>query len=172
MAPRASCNKNTPILPAKLVAWSHLAIDESMMPYRGNSSHTVKMKNKPISEGYKVWVRGDQGYVWYFLWYSCVTGTESIPKKGQLVNLPVPFRPVHLASTFATVIQLAAQLRSSGAAVLGMTTAYSLDQTIWRERKRPALTSTNAHIVRPVFGDAVKKWLEIPLAIDEYNHCS
>jgi hypothetical protein len=51
-----------------------------------------------------------------------------------------------------------------------MTTAYTLHQTIWRERKRPALTSINAHIVRPVFGDAVKKWLEIPLAIDEYNH--
>jgi hypothetical protein len=228
---------------------SHLAIDESMIPYRGNSDHTVKMKNKPISEGYKVWVLGDQGYVWYFLWYSCVTGTECVPKKGQLVNLPIPFRPVYLASTFATVIQLAAQLRSSGAeftprarvhclfldnlflnqdvclallalnivcmgttrknahgmsprlvamknqnrglvwnsisgevvenvlqflwqdnnTVLAMTTAYSLDQTIWRERKRPALTSTNAHIVRPVFGDAVKKWLQIPLAIDEYN---
>ena len=94
---------------------SHLAIDESMIPYRGNSSHTVKMKNKPISEGYKVWVLGDHGYVWYFLWYSCVTGTEGIPKKGQLVNLPVPFRPIHLATTFATVIELAAQLRSSGA---------------------------------------------------------
>ena len=54
--------------------------------------------------------------------------------------------------------------------VLAMTTAYFLDQAVWRERKRPALTSTNAHIVRPVFGDSVKKWLEIPLAIDEYNH--
>ena len=54
--------------------------------------------------------------------------------------------------------------------VLGMTTAYSLHQTVWRERKRPALTSTNAYIVRPVFGDAVRKWLQIPLAINEYNH--
>ena len=51
-----------------------------------------------------------------------------------------------------------------------MTTAYSLYQTVWRERRRPALTSTNAYIVRPVFGDAVKKWLQIPLAIDEYNY--
>jgi hypothetical protein len=55
-------------------------------------------------------------------------------------------------------------------AVLGMTTAYSITQTIPRLRKRPALTSTNARIVRPVFGDAVRKWLDIPLAIDEYNH--
>jgi hypothetical protein len=51
-----------------------------------------------------------------------------------------------------------------------MTTAYTLHQTIWRERKRPALTSTNTYIVRPIFRDAVKKWLEILLAIDEYNH--
>ena len=54
--------------------------------------------------------------------------------------------------------------------VLAMTTAYSLNQTIWRERKRPALISTNTYIIRPVFGDAVKKWLEILLTINEYNH--
>jgi hypothetical protein len=42
---------------------SHLAIDESMIPFRGNSSHTIKMKNKPIKEGFKAWVLGDEGYV-------------------------------------------------------------------------------------------------------------
>jgi hypothetical protein len=207
-----------------------------MIPFRGNSDHTVKIKNKPISEGYKVWVLGDHGYVWSFLWYSCETGTEGILKKGELVTLCVPFKPIRFATTFATVIQLATQLRSSvpdsvisrvhclfldnlflnqdvclallalnitcmgttrknaqgmsprlitmkkqnrglvwnsgsgevienvlqflwqdNNTVLAMTTAYSLDETIWRERKRPAITSTNAHIVRPVFGDAVKK---------------
>ena len=56
-------------------------------------------------------------------------------------------------------------------AVLGMTTAFRLkDETIWSYRKRPAPTSTNAHIVRPVFGDLVRKWLRIPLVIDQYNH--
>jgi hypothetical protein len=54
--------------------------------------------------------------------------------------------------------------------VLGMTTAYSIKETIPRLRKRPALTSTNARIVRPVFSDAVRKWLNILLAIDAYNH--
>jgi Transposase IS4 len=33
---------------------SHLAIDKAMIPFRGNSEHTVKMKNKPIKEGFKV----------------------------------------------------------------------------------------------------------------------
>ena len=89
---------------------SHLAIDESMIPYRGRSNHTVKMKNKPIPEGYKVWVLAEQGYIWSFLWYSAVTGTEGIPKKGDLIDLPVPFRSIRHATTFATVIRLAQHL--------------------------------------------------------------
>ena len=55
-------------------------------------------------------------------------------------------------------------------AVLGITTAYSLEILVERLRTRPSLTSTNAHIVRPVFGDQKKKLLKIPHAIDEYNH--
>lgn len=61
-------------------------------------------------------------------------------------------------------------LWQDNSAVLGMTTAYTLDQKVYRERKRPAVTSTNAYIVRPVFGDAVKKWLYIPRAINDYNY--
>ena len=37
-------------------------------------------------------------------------------------------------------------------------------------RKRPKKTSTNAKIVRAVFGDEPRKLLYIPLAIDAYNH--
>jgi Transposase IS4 len=56
-------------------------------------------------------------------------------------------------------------------AVLGLTTAHCLkDDTIERLRKRPSPTSTNARIVRPVFGDLPFKWLHIPRAIDDYNH--
>ena len=55
-------------------------------------------------------------------------------------------------------------------AVLGITTAYSLHVLIERLRTRPSTTSTNAHIVLPVFGDLKKKKLKIPYAIDEYNH--
>jgi hypothetical protein len=59
-----------------------------MIPFHGNSEHTVKMKNKPIKEDFKVWVLGDKGYVWYWLWYSLKTGTEGIPRKGELIDLP------------------------------------------------------------------------------------
>src|SRR5947199_9913828 len=59
-------------------------------------------------------------------------------------------------------------------AVLGVTTAHSLhrpeEDTIIRDRKRPKLTSTNARITRPIFGDLLRKQLLIPLFIDDYNH--
>jgi Transposase IS4 len=41
---------------------SHIFIDEAMILFRGRSLHKVKLKNKPISEGYKVWVLADDGY--------------------------------------------------------------------------------------------------------------
>jgi Transposase IS4 len=55
-------------------------------------------------------------------------------------------------------------------AVLIVTTAYSPNDTIETLPKRPSLTSTNAHIVRPLFGDSQSKRLHIPHAIDAYNH--
>jgi glycine/D-amino acid oxidase-like deaminating enzyme len=56
-------------------------------------------------------------------------------------------------------------------AVAGITTAYCLkNKTISRVRKRPSPTSTNARIVRPIFGNNSSKRLAIPLAIDRYNH--
>lgn len=54
--------------------------------------------------------------------------------------------------------------------VLGMTSAYRPDDQVVRTRKRPAETSTNAAIVRPVFGDEYTKDLAIPRLIDDYNH--
>ena len=55
-------------------------------------------------------------------------------------------------------------------AVLGITTAYSLHVLVKRLRTRPSITSTNAHIVLPVFGHLKKKLLDISYAIDEYNY--
>jgi Transposase IS4 len=33
---------------------SYIAIDEAMVAFKGRSKHTVKLKNKPISNGYKL----------------------------------------------------------------------------------------------------------------------
>jgi hypothetical protein len=44
------------------------------------------------------------------------------------------------------------------------------EHTIVRSRRRPQATSTNGPLVRKVFGEDVRKDLEIPLFIDDYNH--
>ena len=58
--------------------------------------------------------------------------------------------------------------------VLSITTAFTLvkgvDNWILRMRRRPKVSSTNAAIARPIFGDQVRKELVIPAAIDAYNH--
>jgi Transposase IS4 len=46
---RTNCQQNW--LPA-----TYVAIDEAMLPFCGRSEDTVKMKNKPIEEGFKMWV--------------------------------------------------------------------------------------------------------------------
>jgi Transposase IS4 len=227
---------------------SHLTVDESMAAYRGRTYHKTKLKNKPISEGYKMWVLGDNGYVFDWLWHSQEEGPEDIPKRGLIVPRKRSDRtePIRLAPTFAVPIKLAQNLRESqpqrvfclyldnlflnvevaqallalnicvtgitrknakgipqwliqlktnndclvwnstfaqvventqcflwqdNNAVLEITTAYTLkNDTIWIKRKRPSPTSTNARIVRPVFGNAVRKWLRILRAINAYNH--
>ena len=225
---------------------THVAIDEAIIAYRGRTKHTIKIKNKPISEGYKVWVLAEAGYVWTWLWHSKIKGPEKVPKEGTKNNyLPIPQLPIHLSATFVLVLRLAREVHhwynnriftvfldnlflnvdvaqallvlgflcmgttrknakgipqalldlkehnraliwnscigitvssvlcflwQDNNAVLGITTAYGLHLLIKRLRTRPSTTSTNAHIVLPVFGDLKKKELEIPYAIDEYNH--
>jgi Transposase IS4 len=227
---------------------SHLCIDESMVSYRGRTLHKTKMKNKPIPEGYKIWVLGDNGYVSDWLWHSQRDGPERIPKQGIIVDRLTKngHSSIYLAPTFAVLIRLTERLRElrpmrifcfyldnlflnvniaqallamnicctgitrknaqgipswlidlkknnrdliwnsmlaeqvdltlcflwqDNNAVLGITTAYCLkNEIIWRVRKRPSPTSTNARIVRPVFGNETSKHLPIPKAIDRYNH--
>jgi len=95
---------------------SHLAVDEAMIAYRGRTRHKVKLPNKPIKEGYKVWVLGDAGYVYDWLWHSHIEGPEDIPSKGLDINRVettdlTKLVKVHLAPTFALILRLAERLR-------------------------------------------------------------
>lgn len=54
--------------------------------------------------------------------------------------------------------------------VLFASTVARPGESIMRERKRPAKTSTNSACTRLVFGDLAVKVLPIPLFIDLYNH--
>ena len=53
--------------------------------------------------------------------------------------------------------------------VLALSTIHSPKATVNRHRKRPAKTSTNGELVRKVFGSLVRKNLDIPIFIDDYN---
>jgi hypothetical protein len=54
--------------------------------------------------------------------------------------------------------------------VFGLLTIYSPDDFVLSNQRRPAKTSTNAAIARAPFGDDVRRQLEIPIFIDDYNH--
>ena len=57
------------------------------------------------------------------------------------------------------------------ALVLAMSTHFSgWVVSPWRERKRPASTSTSAKTARVPFGDQPLQMLQIPCLIDRYNH--
>jgi len=42
---------------------SNVSVDEIIEAFTRRSAHTVKMVNKPIGEGYKIWALADHGYV-------------------------------------------------------------------------------------------------------------
>ena len=49
-----------------------------MKAFTGRSVHTIKMPNKPIKEGYKMWALADHGYTQDFMWYSRAVGMLKI----------------------------------------------------------------------------------------------
>jgi hypothetical protein len=53
---------------------------------------------------------------------------------------------------------------------VGMTTGHRIEPKIFRKRKRPKATSSNAKIARVPFRDKSTKILLIPTFIDDYNH--
>jgi Transposase IS4 len=61
---------------------SHIAIDEAIMAFKGRSKDTVKLKNKPIDTGYKIWCIGDHGYIESWLFHLRIEGVETF-KKSQ-----------------------------------------------------------------------------------------
>jgi hypothetical protein len=54
--------------------YQNVSVDEMMKAFTGRSAHTLKMLNKPVKEGYKMWALADHGYTWHFMWHSCAVG--------------------------------------------------------------------------------------------------
>jgi Transposase IS4 len=97
---------------------SYIAIDEAMVAFKGRSKHTVKLKNKPISNGYKLWCIRDHGYIWSWLFHSRVDGVEGFtksqptywPQKSMNAAGEPLEKRASLAPTYALVLRLATQL--------------------------------------------------------------
>ena len=51
-------NIRNAIMPA-----SYLAVDELMIPFQGRTVHNIKIRSKPIKEGFKIWCLGFKGYI-------------------------------------------------------------------------------------------------------------
>ena len=81
-----------------------------MIAYRGRTLDKVKLPKKPIKEGYKVWVLGDGGYVYDWLWHSHVDGPEEVPKNGfnidrvKSIELDI-CKKIHLTPIFALILR-------------------------------------------------------------------
>jgi len=48
---------------AYVVLGQNVSFDKMMVPFSGRSKHILKMKNKPINEGFKIWALCDHGYL-------------------------------------------------------------------------------------------------------------
>jgi len=79
-----------------------VAIDEMVVRFCGRSRHTLKIRNKPIKEGYKIFALCDHGYTYGFLWYSSTQGIAELS----------PTLSDHLSPTSRGVLQLAQLLPS------------------------------------------------------------
>jgi Transposase IS4 len=63
---------------AYCIPLQNVSIDEMMKAFTGWSAHTLKMLNKPVKEGYKMWALANHGYTWHFLWHSRSEGLLKI----------------------------------------------------------------------------------------------
>ncbi|EDN05463.1 predicted protein, partial [Histoplasma mississippiense (nom. inval.)] len=97
---------------------SNLSIDEMMIRFFGRFKYTVKMPQKPIKQGYKVFGLGEQGYLWTFsmsndnLRISTMFRTPGLTKTGSLVMELIERLPVFIQSSAAPAAQSSAALSS------------------------------------------------------------
>lgn len=108
---------------------SHTAIDEYMIKETGRTHHSTQAPGKPISEGYKLFAIGDEGYLYNFSWYSPVQGLEGRPKvKGlgdtsamvfKLATDTLPPDSILFTDNYFTEPKLAGRLKDKGIAICG-----------------------------------------------------
>ena len=89
---------------------SWLAVDELMVPFQGRSKHSIKIKGKPIKEGFKMWCLGFKGYIWSFSFHLKHEDDEGMPP-SRIASQPNPLPSIHLAPTQQVPLFLCEQVR-------------------------------------------------------------
>ncbi|CAB5337296.1 unnamed protein product [Rhizophagus irregularis] len=151
---------------------SNISVDEIIVRFSGRSTHTVRIKNKPTPEGYKILSLCDAGYTYSFIFTSRI---QNQPEVQQVPDLSKVDRKLDWDTLSGVVVDnVLAILWMDNGPVTMLSTIHQIDNgnenRIERIRHRPRETSTNAVKVRAVFGTASKKSLPIPVVIDDYNH--
>lgn len=67
-----------------------VAIDEMVIRFSGRSRHTLKIRNKPIKKGYKIFALCDHGYTYEFLWYSSTQGIAELTVSAASSSTSLP----------------------------------------------------------------------------------
>jgi hypothetical protein len=57
-----------------------------MVPFARRSDYIIKIDNKLVPEGFKIWALGYDGYVEDWRFYSLIKGLEGTKKSGLRVN--------------------------------------------------------------------------------------
>lgn len=94
----------------------YCTVDELMIAFSGRSVHIIKIKNKPVKEGFKVWAWGFKGYIRSWLWHSKIRGVEGVEyrnKQGIRLKVALPFRErIKLPATQQVVYRMALAFRA------------------------------------------------------------
>jgi hypothetical protein len=69
-----------------VIPLSWFTVDEAMVPFAKRFNHIVKMNNKPVSEGFKIWALGYDGYIEDWRFHSLIKGPEGTKRSGLRVN--------------------------------------------------------------------------------------
>ena len=86
-----------------------VAIDECIEGFTGRSSDTVNIPTKPIPIGFKIWVLGDQGYVFDLLWHVRGDGKDEGPQ-----GLRTIWKEQGFSRTQSVVLELMTRMPNGG----------------------------------------------------------
>ena len=93
-----------------MVPASWLVVDELMIPFQGRTKHNIKIRGKPIKEGFKMWCLSFKGYIWTFSFHSSFEEDEGMTP-SRTATQPIPLVPIHFASTQQVPLYLCEQVR-------------------------------------------------------------